>query len=457
MKGIKSGLSIKLKITLWYTLALVIISAAVWGVMASVSDNILTRDAANRLTRTVDDMARGLSAVPPGQPDRMPPSRFFERGVHTALYGPGHELIDGFMPFDFAGDVEFRDGYLYSKTYDGTEYLIYTKKTMQEGSLWLMGIVSLTDETAVLSYTARTNFILVSALILAAAAGGYFMIRHAFKPVDRISKTAKSISESRDLSQRINLGSGSDEIYRLAATFDEMLDKIEKNVEKEKQFTADASHELRTPVAVIKSECEYVLDCVDSLDEAKESVEAIKTRADKMASLISDLLAISRLDRNMLNGEFEETDISELLTLVCDEQEEINSESGIALVRCIKPNVKAEVDRSLLTRLFINLISNAYQYNRENGRVAVTLEEDDGNIILDVSDSGVGIPEKDLPKIWERFYRADASRSSENGSMGLGLAMVKQIAAVHNGKITAKSVEGEGTSFRFVMPKTRMS
>ena len=230
-----------------------------------------------------------------------------------------------------------------------------------------------------------------------------------------------------------------------------MFYKLQTTLENEKQFTSDASHELRTPVAVIMSECEYVLDCADSLDDAKESVESIKRQSDKMSKLIDELLTITRMDKNTQKLNFENVDISELLSFVCDEQEEIHDGSK-TLIRSIAPDIHSNADHLLLTRLFINLISNAYQYGKDGGTITVTLEEDNNNIVFSVIDDGIGIAKEHLQKIWERFYQVDSSRT--NGSMGLGLSMVKWIAECHNGAVTVESEVGKGSKFVFVMPKT---
>ena len=170
-----------------------------------------------------------------------------------------------------------------------------------------------------------------------------------------------------------------------------------------------------------------------------------------MSKLISELLMISRMDKNTVKLNFESVDISELVTFVCDEQREIHDES-ITLNTEIENGITAEADRFLLVRLFINLISNAYQYGKEGGNINVRLFEKDGNIVFSVQDDGIGISEKDIPKIWERFYQADSSRT-DNGSMGLGLSMVKWIANCHGGEITVKSELGMGSTFTFTFPK----
>lgn len=446
-------MSIKLRVTLWYVLVMSIISGiALCGVL-SVSRDLIVRDTTTKVKGAVNDLSRKITG-PRGDIRMIPSFQFFDRGVLTAVYDSEHNLVGGSVPFEFIDEIEFVDNDLQQKTYNGDRYLSYVKKvrTNDGNFVWIKGVISMAGESQILQSVGKTNLIITLILICAAAVGGYMIIRHALKPVDKISKTAKEISESSDLSQRIAIGKGNDEIYRLANTFDAMLDKIEKTLENEKQFTSDASHELRTPVAVITSECEYVLDCVKTLDEAKESVTSIKRQSDKMSKLISELLTISRMDKNTQKTNFEDVDVSELLSFVCDEQVEIH-DGSISLIRNIKPDICARADRFLITRLFINLISNAYQYGRENGTINVTLDEDMNNVIFSVADDGIGIDKEHLSKIWERFYQVDSSRTNESGSMGLGLAMVKWIVECHKGRISVNSEFGKGSVFTFVMPK----
>lgn len=444
-----------MKIVIWYTAAIAIISAVVLIAMTSFSRDMLRRDIVGRITRTVTDSSR-QALSPDGKIHFRPDFKFYQNGVHMVMYDENYEVIGGQVPFGIEDDIAFEDDNLRRIKLSGNEYYIYDRAIHRRDitdEYWMRGIVSVADENGAAVAVAKNNLLLTVLLILLSSAGGYFIVKKAFVPVDKISKTAKQISESSDLSQRINIGSGNDEIYRLANTFDEMLDRLEQTFEREKQFTSDASHELRTPAAVIISECEYMLDCASTDEEFKESALSVKRQAEKMSKLISELLTISRMDKNTVKTEFENTDISELLSFVCDEQEEIHDE-GIQLVRNIPDGIFAEADRFLIARLFINLISNSYQYIGNGKQICVSLADDDKNVIFSVKDDGIGIAEKHLPKIWERFYQADNSRT-DNGSTGLGLSMVKWISDCHNGKLSVDSQLNVGSEFVFTFPKNR--
>ena len=188
-----------------------------------------------------------------------------------------------------------------------------------------------------------------------------------------------------------------------------------------------------------------------SYDEIKDLACEVKKEAERMSKLISELLTISRMDKNTLKLSFETVDISELLDFICDEQQEIH-DNGIKLHKNIPEGITVNADRYMLARLFINLISNAYSYGVEGGNITVTLTQDNENIYVGVEDDGIGIAPENIPKIWERFYQVDPSRT-DNGNMGLGLSMVKWIAECHNGRINVKSDLGKGSIFTFIMPK----
>lgn len=453
-----SKLSVKWRITIWYAILMTVMSAVLLGLTLSVTRSMMERDLSGRITRTVGELAHRLSGpmMPPPKADksidRNKDVHYFEQGVHMALYNAEGALIAGHIPFALGDTPDFQDDVLRRTVYEGELCLVYDKsvRTQDGQSLWLKGIVSVSAESYMLRAAAKTNILLTLALITAAAIGGYFIIRHALKPVDAISKTAHEISESNDLSRRIAL-SGSDEIHRMAAAFDGMLDKIEATLEREKQFTSDASHELRTPVAVIVSECEYMLDCAKSTDEYRESAQSVKRQAEKMSNLIAELLTISRMDRNTQAFTPEDLDISELLTFVCEEQQDIH-DNAVHLHTDIPVGIIVQADRFLLARLLINLISNAYQYTPSGGNIWVSLTQADAQLCITVRDDGIGMAPEELPKIWERFYQVDPSRSNQNGSSGLGLSIVKWIAEAHHGTVSVQSASGKGTSFTLLLP-----
>lgn len=201
-------------------------------------------------------------------------------------------------------------------------------------------------------------------------------------------------------------------------------------------------------------------DETPSTDEYKVAIETVARQAGRMKRLVLELLELSRIDRGKVEKNFEKTDVSRLVSVVCDEQRELHADSNITLNADIDPQITAEVNPSLYIRLATNLISNAYQYGRTGGHVSVTLGVSklpgrSAALELAVEDDGIGIAGDQLPKIWERFYRVDNSRS-DTGSSGLGLTMVKWIAGYHDGSVRAESTLGKGSKFTVTMPMKRM-
>ena len=239
----------------------------------------------------------------------------------------------------------------------------------------------------------------------------------------------------------------------ITISFDDMLSELEEVFRREKQFTSDVSHELRTPVGVILAQCEAILSNADFTEEQKEPVRMIERKAKVMADMISQLLFLSRADQGRQPLQREWINVSELTEMAAEEQQMLsdNAGRGIQIETRIEPDICASVDETLYIRMLTNLLSNAVRYSQDNGVVEVSLERKEENIIGTVEDHGCGISKTALPHIWERFYRADESRTEE-GHSGLGLSMVKWIAEVHGGSVSVESREGEGSRFLFQIP-----
>lgn len=469
-------LSIKMRVTAWFTIVMLVIATVMFFLMVENRIRQVTNEAEQSLIKNVTDFSGGMSSKqfmrvvqedsktknapsdlsePPPAPEK-PDDNFrkpnmYGKGIHYEVYNEDGELIMGKIPFDFE-DTQFDDGKVRTVVSESEKYLVYDKKTvMQDGqAVWVKGVTNLSASLNAVNVTKTSDFLIIAALILIAAAGGYLIVKRALAPVQKMSLTAQKISTGNNLSQRIALGEGKDEIYQLANVLDNMLERIECSFESEKQFTSDASHELRTPVAVINSECEYALDCAKTGEEYNESITVIKRQADKMSRLISELLMISRMDKNTLDVNFERVNLSELLEAVCDEQRELHE---TRLIVEIQKDVSAMADEMLIARLFINLISNAFDYGADGEYVKVCLLKDKENIYFSVEDKGIGIAGDEIERIWERFYQVSKSRNNEKGNMGLGLSMVKEIAQMHKGNLRVESEPGKGSTFYFTMPQ----
>ncbi len=447
-------ISAKIKLTLFTALLLLLMAGALIGLMFSVSDDIVSSNSITQLTDVINDNAEELE-FDDGKLDTEDID-FFTKGVYTLLYSQEGEYIAGNFPEEGISEQPFMDKEVSEFTTDGTSYYIYDILTSVEDSrslVWMRGVIAI-DEVA-----NTTNNILQMALfalpifVLLGSVGCYFIAKRTFRPLDKIIQTAEEISESENLSLRINLKNGSPEISKLSNTFDKMFEQLESSFESEKQFTSDVSHELRTPTAVILAQCEYAIGENITLPDKEEALETVQRQALKMSSLISDLLNLIRLDRGTEKAELHPCNLSQLITDICEEHKLIAS-PHFNLTYDTTANVIGTVDSAMISRLLSNLISNAIRYSKENGSAHVKLFETATEIVLTVKDDGIGIAKEDQEKIWHRFYQVDSSRTtSQHGSMGLGLSIVAQIAKLHHAKIEIESELEKGSLFTVKFPK----
>lgn len=274
--------------------------------------------------------------------------------------------------------------------------------------------------------------------LLAATFAGMFLTRRMLSPVDAISRKAETI-QADNLSDRLPVN-GTDEFGTLSQTINNMLSRLEMQFEQQRRFVGDASHELRSPLTVIKGAAE--LGAADDLatDRSRDYFRRINQAADRTTRLIENLLFLARSDNGVLVANRRETDVAELVQGALDEVEaSFTTHPTVATHVTIS---SLYIDGELMHRALCNLISNAYRHTPESGRVDITVTD----TAFEVRDNGTGIPENHLPHVQERFYRVDASRSRKAGGTGLGLSIVQSIAAAHGGNIAITSIEGAGTT-----------
>jgi heavy metal sensor kinase len=296
----------------------------------------------------------------------------------------------------------------------------------------------------------RTLIIAVPLALALAAGGGIFLARRALKPVDKIAQTAQEIEES-DLSRRINVNT-KDELGRLAATLNAMIERLEKAFQRQKQFTGDASHELRTPLAVIEAESSLALQKERPSGDYRQSLEIISQESRQMSSLIDQLLTLARADAGKEQWNFTEVNLGKLISNVGMDVEILCQEKGLNFQLGQTQDLAVKGDEARLRELFMNLMDNAIRYTPSLGTVSVSLRREGQMAVVAITDTGVGIPAEDIPFIFERFYRVDKSRSRTEGGTGLGLAICRHIAEVHGGKIEVESQVGAGSTFSVWLP-----
>ena len=441
-------LSIKTRVTIYFTLMMVLVVVLVFGVILIAGRGVISDTAEGTLLDVVHDEIDDVE-FDGGFLD-LDELDFYRHNVYVQAYSADGEFLGGAGTNDFDGEEEFHNGEMRQVTIDGSPFLVYDLLVQTDaGSVWLRGITSAENDFSAARVITILALILLPVLVVITAVVGWFIARHAFKPVRQITDTVDAINDGDDLTARIGLRRGRDEIHRLAATFDRMFDRLERSFDSEKRFASDASHELRTPVAIILAECEYARQTAQTVDDYRESLEVVERQGRRMSTLINQLLNITRMDQGTQVISREDADFSELADVVADETVRASGKA-LEVEKDIAPGVHANVDVGLMSRLVQNLVENACKYTPEGGRVRVSLAAAEGRLTLTVADNGIGIAKRDLPHIWERFWQADSSRGVDKGS-GLGLAMVKQIADAHGGTLSVESEPGRGSTFTFCM------
>lgn len=306
------------------------------------------------------------------------------------------------------------------------------------------------------SETLRTLLLIILAaypLTLGVAAlGGAFLARRALSPVDKITGLARRIS-AENLGRRLDLDLPDDELGRLARTFDGMIERLDDAFRRQRRFTADASHELRTPLTVMKGQVEVALQQERSSADYRDVLEAVSQEVERLIGLAGSLLTLARADAGEIALDLESIDVNVLVAGTVAQMRPAAVEKQIAIDVTCGPEVAIRIDEALLIQLLLNLLDNAIKYTAPGGRIAVGWDVSSGDAELWVRDNGIGIAAEHLPRVMDRFYRVDDSRSRSAGGVGLGLAISQWIAEAHGGSVTVESTHGEGSTVTAVLPK----
>ncbi len=443
------NISIKVKITMWYLLLMTIMVVMVLTFILAVSSSVTTQTAMSRISSTVRSNLTQVSSSN-GKISLGEDFHFYQNGVYTLIYSKNEALLAGQVPVNFTQNEPFENGLTRTVSTEDDNYYVFDLWLPfdWENGVWVRGLMEVPEDELIIKNLILVVAVAMPAFILFATIGGYWIAKKAFKPLEDIISTADSINEASDLSARIDVPSGSNEFTRLAKTFDQMFTRLEQSFEAEKQFTSDASHELRTPISVIKGACEYALKYDETPEERQETLSMIHRQAVKMSGLVAQLLSMTRLEQGTEKANFEKINLTELTKAICTEQAYADRNVYFEA----KNEISAFVDTTLITRLIQNLIDNAVKYGKTDGHVWVTLTENEHEIQLSVKDDGIGIPKEEQGKIWQRFYQVDASRTGDNGT-GLGLSMVQKIAEIHGGYMSLESEPLKGSNFVLHLPK----
>ena len=482
-------LSIRGRLTFWYTANL----AATLLVLAGVAYFLLMRSLWHDVDTTLQSVAKAVAqSVQRQVVGSVPPD--MDELLHR-YFGPS--FVDRFYQFlDPRGQVDPRlpqlrnaphavspqalknatEGYATFETVPGPGEFpvrILTFPIVAAGRMTNALQVGFSLEGL---YRARENFFwalatLVPLALVLAGGGGWLLARRALRPVDQMTQAARRIGAER-LAERLEGAATDDELGRLARTLNEMLARIEAGFAQVRRFSADASHELRTPLTVMKGEIEVALRSARDPVEYQRVLASALEEVERMARLVDELLLLSRADAGALHWERQPVELDHLVEEMAKQGEVLGRARDVAVrIQHLEPLI-VEGDGHRLKQLLLNLVDNAVKYTPSGGHVALSLRQAIGQpgtqsnrqiaqlpdcppagwAEIAVQDSGVGIPAEALPRIFERFYRADDARSREVGGAGLGLCIAKTIAEAHGGTIEVQSEPGAGSRFAVVLP-----
>lgn len=452
-------LAIRWRLTLWYSsilaIILILFGAGVYYLMGYHLANRLDRDLNAELGGVDEELEE--SSTKAGVSARLH-RRFghYEHLLFDIRYADGSEPLftrrlgeSPFPPLIPSVNSEGTDYFTYQAA-DGSRWRIATRRVAAPGGSLLARVAeSLAPDEHELNELLATLFILGPLALAAAVAGGYVLARRALAPIDRITRLAHQISVGR-LDERIDIVNRHDELGRLAATLNDMIARLEKSFTDMQQFTADAAHELRTPITVMRSEAEVTLRAPRSAEEYRKSLESLLEEFERLTNLADQLLYLCREDSRSSALVRADVQLDQIATEVAEHVRVLAQEKGVALHLGTLDKCQINGNAEGLRRLLFNLLENAVKYTPEGGQVDLDLKRYDDQIVIVVSDTGIGIPAEHLPQVFNRFYRVDAAR--QDGGTGLGLAISRAIAESHGGRIEIASRTGNGTCLRVTFP-----
>jgi len=487
--------NLRIKLTIWYVLILAVLLISFSGFLYFTLKKSLYRDVDNKL-RSLAGLIASESGSPLSKFGFADIDQTLEKSLNLKPIGKFIQVLDESgrigrksenlrniqLPISLTALQDASKGLISFETDRSVENIplrIVTLPVKENNQIVRIIQVasSLEDVEDALNNLFIILIITVPSALIAASLGGQFLATKALKPVDRITRAARMIT-SQNLNQRIEPPRVKDEIWRLIETFNEMISRLDKSFHQIKQFSTDASHELKTPLTILKGEVEVALRKERTPHEYQEILESNLEEINRMSHIVNDLLLLSKADSGDARLNKEEVDLTRILDDLVD-QIQILARSKNLRVETTNHQVETYVlaDPLRIRELFLNLIENAIKYTEEGGSIQISMEREVGRLPatgpppgmgqvispaqgedrigvakIIVSDTGMGIAEEDQEKIFDRFYRVDKARSREQGGSGLGLSICKWIVEAHQGEITVESKLGKGSSFIVKLP-----
>lgn len=336
---------------------------------------------------------------------------------------------------------------------NGQAVRVYSLALTENGKVF--GVLQVGESLAQLTNTMQSItialLVIVPFVLLLGVVGSYWLAKRAFRPILRLTRTAREI-KAGDLHRRVPIPRSRDEVYDLSLTLNEMIARLDSAFTQQRRFVADASHELRTPVTVIRSITEVALEEPLLFEECVEALKEITGESERLGRLINDLLTLARADEDQLLLDCEPVRLDLLVFDVAASMEALAVERGVKLaIETLQP-LSVLGDTTRLIQVIMGLVDNALIYTNAGGSVTLGVEARGAMARLTIRDTGIGIAEEDLPHIFERFYRADPARSRVASGSGLGLSIAEWVVLAHGGSIDVKSQVEQGSTFTILLP-----
>lgn len=440
--------SIRAKLTLYYALALALVLLAFsLGVYYLVRADLL-----QQMDAQLDEDVAIIAKETHGDPKEIEEAAEEGRVGPFVLVSGGRE-IGASRAWSLAGlgSAKPVDGGLVR---GADQRVYYTKRGAVFSEHGTVGIVAARDGEPLRRTLRALQLIFLVGLACAlglAAAGGYLLAGRVLAPISAMAAKAQSISADK-LSERLPVRNPDDELGRLAAAFNNALSRLEDSFDRLRRFTSDASHELRTPLAAMRSVGEVAMR--DGIDDGsrREAISSMLEEVERLTMLVDSLLTLTRADAGTAALSYTQTDVAAIANDAAESLRVLADEKSVELTTNTAECVHACVDAAILKQAVVNLLDNAVKYTPERGRVTISVTEDNGKCIIEVADTGPGIPREDRPRVFERFYRGDRSRARETGGVGLGLAIAKWAVEANGGSIELVERNGCGCAFRITLP-----
>lgn len=477
--------SVRFRLTLWYSavLGIVLILLAAFTYL-SYQRNITQRTEAN-LAELADAFATTFESELPDNPGRdavkeaaresMLEHRFRDivfvvldstgtvviSSLELPKAGPQHERISA----DIFSSPEFREvaansdsqGRERNQIPGGRDGFRPFTRTLSAGNQTykLALLQSLHPQKELLEDIRNTFLLVIPMALLLASVGGYFLARKSLAPVAAMASQARAMGAA-NLGARLAVANQRDELGQLALTFNQLLDRLEESFERQRRFIADASHELRTPVAILRGETEVTLSKSDrSPEEYRETLGILRDESQRLTRIIEDLFTLTRADAGEYPLSPTDLYLDELATDALRSARSLAMAKNITLCSSIVPELPLRADEALLRRMLLNLLDNAIKYTPESGKISLDCRKQGNQYVVQVTDTGEGIPAEMHERVFERFFRVDKARSREDGALGgagLGLSIARWIAEAHHGKLELTKSDASGSTFSVMLP-----